>query len=206
MTSETSASTDPAPAARISELWLFPVKSMAGTRVDRADVTPSGLSGDRSWAVVDESGATVTAREEPRLREVRPRLEDGHLLLDVPDAEPGLAPEAAASALSRFLGRTVRLLEQDTGGFADVAPVHLVSSASMADAAHAEECDACDVTAPRANLVVELGSGSERDWVGRTLDAGSSALTVSKVPKHCLGVYADVARTGTLTVGDELRG
>jgi uncharacterized protein len=206
MTSETSTTTDPLPAARISELWLFPVKSMAGTRVDRADVTPSGLSGDRSWAVVDESGATVTAREEPRLREVRPRLEDGRLLLDVPDADPGLTPDAAASALSRFLGRTVRLLEQDTGGFADVAPVHLVSSASMADAAHAEECDACDVTAPRANVVVDLGSGSERDWVGRTLDAGGSALTVSKVPKHCLGVYADVARVGTLTVGDELRG
>ena len=198
--------TDPAPAARIRELWLFPVKSMAGTRVDQAEVTPSGLSGDRSWAVVDGSGATVTARDEPRLREVRPRLQDGRLLLDVPDAEPGLAPDPAAAALSRFLGRTVRLVEQDTGGFADVAPVHLVSTGSMADASHAEECDACDVTAPRANLVVDLGSGSERDWVGRTLDAGGSALAVSKVPKHCLGVYADVARAGTLTVGDELRG
>ena len=206
MTADTSRPTDPGPAARISELWLFPVKSMAGTRVDRAEVTPSGLAGDRSWAVVDESGATVTAREEPRLREVRPRLEDGRLLLDVPDAEPGLDPDSAAAALSQFLGRTVRLVGQDTGGFADVAPVHLVSTVSMADAAHAEECDACDVTAPRANLVVDVGSGSERDWVGRTLDAGGAALTLSKLPKHCLGVYADVARAGTLTVGDELRG
>ena len=207
MTSDTSTTEDSlTAAARITELWLFPVKSMAGTRVDQADLTPTGLSGDRSWAVVDESGATVTAREEPRLREVRPRLEGDGLVLDVPGAEPGLAPDVAAPALSRFLGRTVRLAEQDTGGFADVAPVHLVSTVSMADAAHAEECDACDVTAPRANLVVDLGSGSERDWVGRTLDAGGSALTVSKVPKHCLGVYADVARTGTLRVGDELRG
>jgi uncharacterized protein YcbX len=203
-TSATDGQQDP--AARIAQLWIFPVKSMAGTRVDRAEVTPRGLAGDRSWAVVEESGVTVTAREEPRLREVRPRLEGGGLLLDVPDAEPGLSPDAASSALSRFLGRTVRLAEQDTGGFADVAPVHLVSTTSMADAAHAEECDACDVTAPRANLVLDLGSGSERDWVGRTLDAGGSALTVSKVPKHCLGVYADVARAGTLTVGDVLRG
>ena len=196
--------------ARVTELWVFPVKSMAGTRVDRADLTPTGLAGDRSWAVVDEAGATVTARDEPRLREVKPRLEGGRLLLDVPGEPPGLAPEAAAAALSQLHGRTVRLAEQDTGGFTDVAPVHLVSTTSMSDAAHAEECDACDVTAPRANLVVDLdaglGSGSERDWVGRTLDAGGSALTVSKVPKHCLGVYADVARAGGLTVGDELRG
>jgi uncharacterized protein YcbX len=191
--------------ARVTELWVFPVKSMAGSRLDRADLTPTGLAGDRSWAVVDESGTTVTARDEPRLREVHPRLEGGRLLLDLPGEQPGLAPDVAAAALSRLLGRTVRLTEQDTGGFTDVAPVHLVSTTSMADAAHAEECDACDVTAPRANLVVDVGSGSERDWVGRTLDTGGSALTVSKVPKHCLGVYADVARSGTLTVGDELR-
>jgi uncharacterized protein YcbX len=206
MTGDTGTSHGAPAAARVTELWLFPVKSMAGTRVDRADMTPSGLAGDRSWAVVDESGATVTAREEPRLREVSPRLVAGELLLDVPGSDPGLRPDDAAAALSAWLGRPLRLAELETGGFADVAPVHLVSTASMADAAHAEECDACDVTAPRANLVVDVGSGSERDWVGRTLDAGGSALTVSKVPKHCLGVYADVARPGPLSEGDELRG
>ena len=43
--------------ARITELWLFPVKSMAGTRVDRRRRdAAAGLAGDRSWAVVDESG------------------------------------------------------------------------------------------------------------------------------------------------------
>jgi uncharacterized protein YcbX len=211
-TRSTSTQADRATVARVTELWVFPVKSMAGTRVDRADVTPDGLAGDRSWAVVDEAGATVTAREAPRLREVRPRLAADGLRVDVPGERPGLAPDEAASALSRFLGRAVRLAEQDTGGFADVAPVHVVSTASMSDASHAEECDACDISAPRANLVVDIvggGSGSERDWVGRTLEtsgAGDAALTMAKLPKHCLGVYADVARAGTLSVGDELRG
>lgn len=195
-------------AARITELWVYPVKSMAGTRVDSASVTGTGLAGDRSWAVVDPDGRPVTAADEPRLREVTPRLVDGELLLDVPGAAPGLSPDDAAVELSRWLGRPLRLASQDTGGFADVAPVHVVSTASMSDAHHAEECDACDVSAPRANLVLDLGDGggSERDWVGRTLRAGDAVLTMAKLPKHCLGVYADVASPGKVSVGDELRG
>jgi len=196
--------------ARITELWLFPVKSMAGTRVDSALVTATGLAGDRSWAVVDGEGKPVTAADEPRLRLVTPRLVDGQLLLDVPDATPGLAPDEAAAALSRWLGRDLRLASQETGGFADVAPVHVVSTASMSDATHAEECDACDISAPRANLVLDLaadlpdGETSERDWVGRTVRAGEAELALAKLPEHCLGIYADVPRGGTVTVGDQL--
>jgi uncharacterized protein len=40
--------------------------------------------------------------------------------------------------------------------------------------------------------------------VGRTVRAGGAELTMAKLPKHCLGIYADVPRGGTLSVGDEL--
>ena len=204
----TTPATSTETLARIAELWVFPVKSMAGTKVDSAEVTATGLAGDRAWAVVDPDGRPVTAADEPRLRQVTPRIVDGELLLDVPGSRPGLAPDDAAAALSQWLGRPVRLSSQGTGSFADVAPVHVVSTGSMADASHAEECDACDITAPRANLVLELapGAGSERDWVGRSVDTGDATLAVAKVPKHCLGVYAEVPRGGALHVGDELRG
>jgi len=198
--------------ATVAQLWLFPVKSMAGTRVDTAEVTSHGLAGDRSWAVVDSDGKPVTAADEPRLRLVTPRLVDGQLLLDVPDARPGLAPDDAAAALSTWLGRELRLASQQTGSFADVAPVHVVSRTSTSDASHAEDCDTCDVTAPRANVVLDLaadlpaGATSERDWVGRTVRAGDAELTMAKLPKHCLGVYADVPRGGTVSVGDALLG
>jgi uncharacterized protein len=187
MTTDTGTTGTRRAVARITELWLFPVKSMAGTRVDSAEVTARGLSGDRSWAVVDVDGRPVTAADEPRLRQVTPRLVDGQLLLDVPDAPPGLAPDDAAAALSQWLGRDVRLASQGTGGFADVAPVHVVSTTSMSDLAPGPG----DET-------------SERDWVGRTLHAGDAELTMAKLPKHCLGVYADVPKGGTLTVGDQL--
>ncbi|MDT7783685.1 MAG: uncharacterized protein QOF58_2104, partial [Pseudonocardiales bacterium] len=157
--------------ARVHQLWVFPVKSMRGASVEVAKVVDGGFLGDRSWAVADGDGATVTAAEEPRLREVGTRVEDGQVLLDIPGTTSGLRPEDAGDALSSWLGRPLQLVHRDGSGFVDVAPLHLVSTFSMSDAAHAEECDACDIREPRANLVLELapGGGAEREWLGGQL-------------------------------------
>jgi uncharacterized protein YcbX len=188
---------------RVAQVWVFPVKSMSGASVESASVVEGGLDGDRAWAVVDADGATVTAAEEPRLREVTTRLLDGGLRLDVPGAQPGLGVEAAAVALSDWLGRPLHLAHREGAGFVDVAPVHVVSRTSMADAQHAEQCDACDISAPRANLVLDLdGAGTERDWVGAMVTVGGAVLRVVRHPNHCLGAYAEVAQAGVVSVGD----
>jgi uncharacterized protein YcbX len=188
---------------RGAQVWVCPVKSRAGASVEAASVVEGGLDGDRSWAVVDADGATVTAAEEPRLREVTTRLLDGGLRLDVPGTQPGLGVEAAAEALSGWLGRPLHLAHREGAGFVDVAPVHVVSRTSMADAEHAEQCDACDISAPRANLVLDLdGTGTERDWVGATVAVGSAVLRVVRHPDHGLGAYAEVAQAGVGSVGD----
>lgn len=195
--------------ARVREIWLFPVKSMAGVQVESAAVETGGLVGDRSWAVVDADGVTVTAKSAPQLREVVPHLVDGQLRLDVPGSAVGLGTDAAGDALSSLLGRPVHLEHRGVAGFVDVAPVHVVSTASMSDAAHASDgnaCDTCSNVAPRANLVIDLGpdAGSERDWVGRGVSAGGAALHVVRLPSHCLGVYADVTTPGTVRRGDDV--
>ncbi len=194
-----------APAVgRVAQLWVFPVKSMSGSSLDAAEVVDGGMAGDRAWAVVDDAGRTVTAAQEPRLREVGTRLLAGELRLDVPGAQPGLAPEAADAALSDWLGRSLHLAHHEGGGFVDVAPVHVVSRSSMAYAAeHAQTCDACDIAAPRANLLLELsGEGTERDWLGREVGVGDVVLRMTERPDHCLGAYADVVRPGRVAVGD----
>jgi MOSC domain-containing protein len=191
---------------RLEQVWVFPVKSMRGLSMDHALVASSGLRGDRAWAVVRADGAPVTAAQEPRLRQVTPHLDRGRLTLDVPGAPMGLAPGEAATALSGWLGYPVRLTRREAGGFVDVAPVHVVSRGSMADVAHAEQCDACDVAEPRANLVVELepdGPG-ERSWVGREIAVGAVRLLVVRRPDHCLGVYADVVAPGEVALGDQV--
>jgi uncharacterized protein len=195
---------DAGTVGRVAQVWVFPVKSMSGAALDTADVSGGGLAGDRSWAVVDDAGETVTAAQEPRLREVTTRLLDGELRLDVPGAQPGLAADAAAEALSGWLGRPLQLAHREGTGFVDVAPVHLVSHSSMRHAAeHAETCDACDIAAPRANLVLELdGEGTEGDWLGREVVVGDAVLRMTRRPNHCLGAYAEVARPGRVAVGD----
>jgi hypothetical protein len=84
-----------------------------------------------------------------------------------------------------------------------VAPVHLVSRRAIDRAAAGEVPEGCSADDPRANLVLRLdGDDDERSWVGRQLRIGTAVLEVTRTPRHCLGVYAEVRRAGTVTVGD----
>lgn len=198
----------------VAEIWVFPVKSMLGGRVERALVGPHGVDGDRSWAVAGPDGALVTAADEPRLREVAPIWgAAGLAALRLPDGTE-VAPEEAGATLSSWLGREVHLVRANgDGGFVDVAPVHVVSRGGLAQAAspeHASTCTACDVREPRANLVLDLAADgdadgdAERALVGATVRVGATELRVVRHPDHCLGVYAEVVTPGELAVGDEV--
>jgi hypothetical protein len=74
------------------------------------------------------------------------------------------------------------------------APVHLVSL----DAIGAAET-------PRANLLIDFGAGApdgfERAWLGRELAIGDVVLRVTSAPRHCLGIYAEVVRGGSIATG-----
>jgi MOSC domain-containing protein len=58
-------------AFRISSLWRYPVKSMAGEELNAVDVTASGLRGDRAYALVDSaSGKVGSAKSVKRFGEL----------------------------------------------------------------------------------------------------------------------------------------
>lgn len=65
----------------IVSLWRYPVKSMMGEEMNAVDVTEGGLSGDRAYAVVDQSDAKVASAKNPRkwphLFDFRAALTDG---------------------------------------------------------------------------------------------------------------------------------
>ncbi len=52
---------------KITEIFLYPVKSTAAIAVNEASVEPRGLAGDRRWVVTDDSGEFLTGREFPML-------------------------------------------------------------------------------------------------------------------------------------------
>ena len=171
---------------RVEQIWVYPVRSLAGTAVPAAEVTGHGLAGDRAWTVLGDDDRVVRAKDAPAMADV-PATGD---------------PRADAGALTAVLGRAVRLVptpEEGTG----VAPVHLVSRGAIERAAAGEVPDGCSADTPRANLVLTL-EGDERTWVGRELRVGEALLEVTRTPKHCLGVYADVRQAGRIGVGDSV--
>jgi uncharacterized protein YcbX len=118
---------------RISALFRYPVKSLAGTTVDALDIEPWGPAGDRRWAVVDAAGARVSARELPRMLRLGATPYDGGVrlaaagrTLDVPTPYDGPqvpvgisrqppvndAGDDAAAFLSAALDHDVRLVWQ----------------------------------------------------------------------------------------------
>ncbi len=50
----------------IVSLWRYPVKSMMGEELNAAEITKSGLLGDRAYALVDSSDGKVASAKNPR--------------------------------------------------------------------------------------------------------------------------------------------
>jgi hypothetical protein len=61
---------------RVTDLFVYPVKSCAGIRVEAARVTAGGFEDDRRWMLTDEEGRFVTQRDLPELSGLRLSLGD----------------------------------------------------------------------------------------------------------------------------------
>lgn len=75
---------------RITAVWRYPVKSMAGEHLSSVSVGNLGFHADRTWAVRDlEANATTSAKRLPGLLMCTAR----YARTPAPDAGPGKAPE-----------------------------------------------------------------------------------------------------------------
>ncbi len=124
----------------ITDLFIYPVKSCGGIRVDSADLWETGLFVDRLWMVVDEAGQFLSQRTLPRMALIQTAIRfeslqlraPGMLRLDIPiggfDYDGGTRlmvrvwdDEVAAyeeselvnTWFSRFLEQPVRLVRID---------------------------------------------------------------------------------------------
>jgi uncharacterized protein YcbX len=199
----------------LEALRRYPVKSLRGEPLERADIGPSGIPGDRAAALFAREGAregkTYRGKENDRL----------HLL---EDAE-------AAKKLARERGVGVEIRRDEH--FFDDAPISLIVDAWLADVS-------ADAGYPvrwerfRPNLFVRSFARAvplERELVERELVLGAVRLRVRAPIGRCvtvtyhpsgeasdprilqylaqqrnnqMGIYCDVVTPGVVQRGDEL--
>jgi uncharacterized protein YcbX len=103
---------------RVREIWRYPVKSMAGERLESSHVGSRGLWGDRGWAIRDEeTGEIHSAKRHPILMQCSAVYREApgadnipHVDITLPDGATVSSDSPSVSQrLSELMGRRVVL-------------------------------------------------------------------------------------------------
>lgn len=70
----------------LSDIFIYPVKSLAGIRVSEWEVVETGLKYDRQWMLIDEQGQFLSQRRLPKMALIQTRLTDSELILSAPNS------------------------------------------------------------------------------------------------------------------------
>jgi uncharacterized protein YcbX len=103
----------------VQALRRYPVKSMLGEKLAEAVVAPTGVAGDRGFALIDLETGRVASAKQPRLwrdlLQCSAAGEGRSLTITLPDGRTITSADADA-ALSELLGRKVRLSHDRSDG------------------------------------------------------------------------------------------
>ena len=81
---------------RISQLFVYPIKSLRGISLSSSMVTDRGLQYDRRWMLVDENNSFLTLREYPKMTLLKVELHNEGLKIE--SLEKTLAIDLASPA------------------------------------------------------------------------------------------------------------
>lgn len=162
---------------RIAELWRYPVKSMAGERLEAVALTPDGVAGDRVVHVRSAAGRVVTSRTRPALLGHRATLgEDGEPLVD---GRPWPAP-SVADDVRRAAGDGARLVRDDSLDRFDRLPLLVATDGAIAAFGR-------DGRRLRPNVVIGGVEGlAERGWEGLRLRLGPALIAARQLRQRCV--------------------
>lgn len=90
---------------KLSEIWIYPVKSLGGIALQQSKVTDRGLEHDRRWLLVDEKGCFITQREYPKLALFQPEITDNLLKI----SHKVLQESIAVSLYPSFSGTAIKV-------------------------------------------------------------------------------------------------
>ena len=161
----------------VSEIWRYPVKTMAGERLQRALVGPLGVEGDRLVHVEDPQGDVITSRTHPGLLGHKGSIGPGGEILVDGRAWDGTE---AAEAVVAIAGRGARLVRYEGADRFDVLPLLVATDGAIAAFGH-------DGRRLRPNIVVGGVEGlAERQWPGACLRVGNALIGVQDLRLRCI--------------------
>ena len=97
----------------LSQLYVYPIKSVGGIALQEARLENRGIEYDRRWMLVDENGKFMSQRKHPRMALVSTRLTPAHLIVgasEMPELRLPLQPEGKANVEARVWSDTVRAI------------------------------------------------------------------------------------------------
>jgi len=206
----------------VEQLWRYPVKSLAGERLETAELTADGIPGDRIVHVRGPEGVR-TSRRQHRLLGLHGSLDatgaplvDGHPW----DSAGALALVRAAA------GDDAELAAFDGLARFDILPLLVATDGAVAEFGR-------DVRRLRPNIVIGGVEGlAEREWAGAELHIGGAVIWLDSLRARCpmttvdpdtlerdpevlkdigrrfrgrIALNADVLQPGVINVGDPVR-
>jgi uncharacterized protein YcbX len=166
----------------VQAIYRYPVKSIGGESLDRANLRWSGIDGDRQFAFVRDANRGrfpwLTGRELSALVTYKARFVEPEnprkspVRVQAGRDEYDLNDDALRARLATEAGEAVRLIQIGRGIF-DTMPVSVLSLPTLQQLE--SRCgQAMDVRRFRPNIVVApLAESRETEWLGSTLVFGN---------------------------------
>jgi hypothetical protein len=164
-------------AVKITELWRYPIKTMAGEKLQRVGVGPLGIEGDRVVHVEDERARVITSRSHPRFLGHKGSL--GKRGAITVDGRPWDSSEVAA-AVVEIAGPGAKLVRYEGAERFDVLPLLVATDGAIAAFGH-------DHRRLRPNIVIGGVDGlSEATWPGACLRIAKVLIGVQDLRLRCI--------------------
>lgn len=162
---------------KVAAIWRYPVKSMAGERLDSIAINANGLMGDRIVQVYDRLDRVVTARKFPRLLRLKATLgSDGEPSVD---GFPWDSDEVAERVIAA-VEPGARLRRFDGPERFDILPLLVCTDGAL-------RMFGRDVRRLRPNLLVDgVEESAERAWEGASLRLPDAEVRLADLRARCV--------------------